>query len=232
VHYPIARAGNIGLPVPGVEVKLVPVGDRLELRARGASITPGYWRRPDLTAAAFDEEGFYRPGDAALLADPADPVRGLVFDGRIGENFKLGSGTWVNTGALRLAAIAAGAPVIEDAVVAGHDRDEVTLLIFPSLAGCRSLCPHLPPDAPLGRLIADKAVRDALARGLARHNATAGGSSHRIARALLLAAPPSIDNSEITDKGYINQRAVLTNRAALVALLYADPPGDEVIRLR
>src|SRR5216683_249509 len=232
VHYPIARAGNIGLPAPGCEIKLVPHDDKLEIRVRGANVSPGYWQRPDLTAEAFDADGFYRPGDAARLADPADPARGIVFDGRIGENFKLGSGTWVSTGALRIAVIAAGAPVIEDAVIAGHDRDEIALLIFPSLAGCRGLCSHMPVDAPLKMLIAESAVREALSAGLARHNAQAGGSSHRIARALLLDRPASIDQGEITDKGYLNQRAVLANRAALVERLYADPPDAEVIRLR
>ena len=229
VHYPIERAGNIGLPAPGCEIKLVPFGDKLEIRVRGPNITPGYWKRPDLTAEAFDAEGFYRPGDAARLVDPQDPVRGIVFDGRIGENFKLSSGTWVSTGALRVALIAACAPVIEDAVIAGHDRDEIGLLVFPSLAGCRGLCASLPRDAPLAALVAERAVRDALAAALARYNATAGGSSHRVARALLLAAPPSIDKGEITDKGYINQRAVLTHRAALVERLYADPPPPEVV---
>ena len=232
VHYPIARAGNIGLPAPGCEIKLVPHDDKLEIRVRGANVSPGYWQRPDLTAEAFDADGFYRPGDAARLADPADPARGIVFDGRIGENFKLGSGTWVSTGALRIAVIAAGAPVIEDAVIAGHNRDEIALLIFPSLAGCRGLCSHMPVDAPLKMLIAESAVREALSAGLARHNAQAGGSSHRIARALLLDRPASIDQGEITDKGYLNQRAVLANRAALVERLYADPPDAEVIRLR
>jgi feruloyl-CoA synthase len=232
VHYPIARAGNIGLPAPGSEIKLVPHDDKLEIRVRGPNVSPGYWKRPDLTAEAFDADGFYRPGDAARLADPAEPVRGIVFDGRIGENFKLGSGTWVTTGALRIAVIAAGAPVIEDAVIAGHDRDEVTLLVFPSLAGCRGLCPHLPADAPLKALIAERVVRDALARGLERHNAQAGGSSQRIARLLLLDAPASIDKGEITDKGYLNQRAVLANRAALVERLYADAPDAEVICFR
>jgi len=232
VHYPIARAGNIGLPAPGSEIKLVPHDDKLEIRVRGANVSPGYWKRPDLTAEAFDADGFYRPGDAARLADPAEPVRGIVFDGRIGENFKLGSGTWVTTGALRIAVIAAGAPVIEDAVIAGHYRDEVTLLVFPSLAGCRSLCTHLPADAPLKALIAERAVCDALARGLERHNAQAGGSSQRIARALLLDTPASIDKGEITDKGYLNQRAVLANRAALVERLYADTPDAAVICLR
>jgi len=232
VHYPIARAGNIGLPAAGCEIKLVPHDDRLEIRVRGPNVSPGYWKRPDLTAEAYDADGFYRPGDAARLADPDDPARGIVFDGRIGENFKLGSGTWVSTGALRIAVIAAGAPVIEDAVIAGHDRDEITLLVFPSLAGCRGLCSHIPADAPLTALIAESAVREALAAGLARHNAQAGGSSQRIARALVIDKPASIDQGEITDKGYLNQRAVLANRAALVERLYADPPDAEVIRLR
>jgi len=231
VHYAIERAGNIGLPAPGTEAKLVPQGDKLELRVRGPNITPGYWKRPDLTREAFDEEGFYRPGDAARLADPAEPARGILFDGRIGENFKLTSGTWVSVGSLRVALIAACAPVIEDCVICGHDRDAIAILVFPSLAGCRGLCPDLPADAPLSALIAAPTVRDALAASLARHNASAGGSSQRVAAALLMADPPSIDKGEITDKGYINQRAVLTNRAHLVERLYADPPPPEVIRL-
>jgi feruloyl-CoA synthase len=232
VHYPIERAGNIGLPAPGCEIKLVPQGDKTEIRVRGPNVTPGYWRRTDLTRDAFDEEGFYRPGDAVRLADPADPARGIVFDGRLGENFKLSSGTWVTVGALRVAVIAAGAPVIEDAVVTGHDRDEIGVLVFPSLAGCRALCPHLPADAPLAALIAESKVRDAVAAGLARHNAGAGGSSHRVARALLTERPPSIDKGEITDKGYINQRAVLANRAWLVERLHAPSPAPDVICLR
>jgi feruloyl-CoA synthase len=229
VHYPMTGLGNIGVPIPGCEVKLVPEGDKLEVRVRGPNITPGYWRRPDLTAAAFDDEKFYRPGDAMRLADPDDANRGLVFDGRIGENFKLSTGTWVAAGALRVAAIAAAAPVIEDAVVTGHDRDEIGLLVFASLAGCRSLCPHLPKDAPLAQIVGDEAVCSALRAGLARHNASAGGSSQRILRALILATPPSIDRGEITDKGYINQRAVLTHRAADVNALYAVPSAAPVI---
>jgi feruloyl-CoA synthase len=231
VHYPMERAGNVGLPLPGVEVKLVPAGDRLEIRVRGPNITPGYWKRPDLTALAFDEEGFYRPGDAMRLADPADAAQGLVFDGRIAENFKLSTGTWVSVGALRVALIAAGAPVIEDAVITGHDRDEIGLLVFPSLAGCRGLCPHVPANAPLSELIAAPPVRAALAAGLARHNAGAGGSSQRIARALLMSEPPSIDRGEITDKGYLNQRAVLTSRAALVEALHGAAPPEAAIVL-
>jgi feruloyl-CoA synthase len=231
VHYAIERAGNIGVPAPGTEAKLVPHGDKLEIRVRGPNITPGYWKRPDLTREAFDEEGFYRPGDAARLADRREPARGIVFDGRIGENFKLTTGTWVSVGALRVALIAACAPVIEDCVICGHDRDSVAILVFPSLAGCRGLCPSLPAGAPLAALVAAPAVRDALAAALARHNAGAGGSAQRVVAALLMAEPPSIDKGEITDKGYINQRAVLTKRADLVERLYANPPPPEVSRL-
>jgi feruloyl-CoA synthase len=231
VHYPIERAGNIGVPAPGTEAKLVPHGDKLELRVRGPNITPGYWKRPDLTREAFDAEGFYRPGDAARLADPREPARGILFDGRIGENFKLGSGTWVSVGSLRVSLIAACAPVIEDCVICGHDRDAVAILVFASLAGCRGLCAHLAADAPLAALVAEPAVRGALASALERHNAGAGGSTQRIAAALLMAEPPLIDRGEITDKGYINQRAVLRERAHLVERLYAEPPAPEVIRV-
>jgi len=226
---PRAKPAEATAARPGTEAKLVPQGDKLELRVRGPNITPGYWKRPDLTREAFDEEGFYRPGDAARLADPAEPARGILFDGRIGENFKLTSGTWVSVGSLRVALIAACAPVIEDCVICGHDRDAIAILVFPSLAGCRGLCPDLPADAPLSALIAAPTVRDALAASLARHNASAGGSSQRVAAALLMADPPSIDKGEITDKGYINQRAVLTNRAHLVERLYADPPPPAVV---
>ena len=230
VHYPIEGVGNVGNPAPGCEIKLVLSGDRLEVRVRGPQVTPGYWKQPELTAAAFDEEGFYRPSDAMRLADPADPARGLIFDGRIAENFKLSTGTWVGVGELRVAAIAACGPAMEDGVITGENRDEIGLLIFPSLAGCRSLCPDLPLDVPLARLIADPRVRASIADGLKRHNATAGGSARHIARALLMAEPPSIDSSEITDKGYLNQRACLVRRAKLVEALYRDPPPPEVIR--
>ena len=201
----------------------------MEVRVRGANVTPGYFKRPELTKSAFDEEGFYCPGDAMKLEEPENPARGLVFDGRIAENFKLSTGVWVGVGALRVAAIAACAPVMEDGVLTGHNHDEAGLLVFPSLAGCRGLCPHLPKDAPLAVLVREPAVRAALAEGLRRLNAGAGGSSHRIARALLLSEPPSIDRGEITDKGYLNQRACLTHRAQLVERLHSDPPAPEVI---
>jgi feruloyl-CoA synthase len=228
-HYPLRAAGNVGVPTPGTEIKLVPSGDRIEVRVRGPNITPGYFKRPDLTRALFDAEGFYCPGDAMRLENAGDPARGLVFDGRIGENFKLTTGTWVGVGALRVAAIAACGPVMEDGVLTGHDRDEVGLLVFPSLAGCRSLCPHLPKDAPLSALIAEPAVRTALAQGLARLNAASTHSSTRIARAMLMSDPPSIDKGEITDKGYLNQRACLTHRKALEERLHADPPPPDAI---
>ena len=229
VHFAIDRPGNIGVPGPGMEVKLAPVGDRLEIRVKGPNVTPGYFRAPDLTAKAFDEEGWLRTGDAVRLADPANPASGLLFDGRTAENFKLSSGTWVNVGTLRPAVIAAGAPVIEDAVITGHDRDAIGLLIFPSLAGLRGLCPDAGGEAKLEELVARPAVRRALIDGLAQHNALAKGSSMRVARCLILTEPPSIDANEITDKGYLNQRAVLTKRAALVERLHAEPAGADVI---
>ncbi|HEX7927388.1 MAG TPA: feruloyl-CoA synthase, partial [bacterium] len=153
VHYPIDRAGVVGLPVPGVEVKLVPNGDKLEMRVRGPNVTPGYWKSPELTKAAFDADGFYCIGDAGRFVDPENPALGLEFDGRIAEDFKLTTGTWVHVGALRVRAIAAAAPVAQDVVVTGHDRAEIGLLIFPNPAGIRTLCPDLPPDAPLSAMI-------------------------------------------------------------------------------
>jgi feruloyl-CoA synthase len=229
VHFAIDGPGNIGVPGPGMAVKLVPDADKLEIRVKGPNVTPGYFKAPELTAQMFDAGGWLKTGDAVRLADRADPAAGLMFDGRVAENFKLLTGTWVNVGMLRTTVIAAGAPVIEDAVVTGHDRDEIGLLIFPSLAGLRSLCPQLGPEVGLPDLVGQSAVRAALAGRLGRHNAQAGGSSERIARCLLLTEPPSIDANEITDKGYLNQRAVLLRRAALVERLYADPPHPDVI---
>jgi len=229
VHYAIERPGNIGVPGPGMAVKLAPVGDKLEIRVKGPNVTPGYFKAPELTAKAFDAEGWLMTGDAVRLAEPDNPAAGLLFDGRTAENFKLTSGTWVNVGMLRTAVIAAGAPVIEDAVVTGHDRDEIGLLIFPSLSGLRGLCPELGAEAKLGDLITSPAVRRALVEGLSRHNRTAQGSSMRIARCLLLTEPPSIDASEITDKGYLNQRAVLAKRAGLVERLHTAAADPEVI---
>jgi feruloyl-CoA synthase len=231
VYYEIERAGVIGLPAPGVELKLVPNENKLELRVRGPNVTPGYWKRPDLTQAAFDEEGFYRIGDAGRFADPDDPVKGIEFDGRIAEDFKLMSGIWVHVGAIRLKALAALAPLAQDVVVTGHDREAVGFLVFANPAGCRGLCPGLPPDAPLEQVLADPRVVGHVRAGLAKLKEEGGGSSTYAARALLMAEPPSIDANEITDKGYINQRAVLSRRAALVERLYAEPPDAAVIAI-
>ncbi|HEY3570717.1 MAG TPA: feruloyl-CoA synthase [Thermoanaerobaculia bacterium] len=229
IHFPIERAGVIGLPVPGTEIKLAPVGNKLEIRVQGPNVTPGYWRRPELKAEMFDEDGFLRTGDAVRLADPDDPSQGIVFDGRLAENFKLMSGTWVHVGELRLEVIAACAPVVQDVVITGHDREEVGLLVFPNPAGCRSLCGG-PEEAPLAELIGRPEVRDRLREGLTAHNAAHPANSRRIARVLLLADPPSIQTGEITDKGYVNQRAVLDRRAALVERLYGEV-DDELIVL-
>ena len=231
VHFAIDRPGNIGVPGPGIEVKLVPDGDKHEIRVKGPNVMPGYFKDAQLTQAAFDGEGWLKTGDGVRLADPTDPTRGLLFDGRTAENFKLSSGTWVNVGMLRTAVIAAGAPVIEDAVLTGHDRDTPGLLIFPSLAGMRALCPQLGSRATIADLIGHPAVRAALVRGLQRHNSLSTGSSTRIGRCLLLAEPPSIDANEITDKGYLNQRAVLARRAACVERLHAEVPGPEIIEI-
>jgi feruloyl-CoA synthase len=226
VHYPLDRAGNIGLPAPGCELKLAPTLGKLEMRVRGPNVTPGYFKA-SAVAGAFDEEGFYRTGDAGRLADPADPSRGVIFDGRLTENFKLSSGTWVSVGELRVAIVTAGAPVVQDAVLTGHDRDWVGALIFPSAAGCARVAGE--SARPLAELLRDAEVRRHLAGALAAHNRQSAGASRRVARALLLEEPPSIDAGEITDKGYINQRAVLDRRAAAVARLHEGAPDDDII---
>ena len=222
------RAGVIGTPAPGVEMKLVPTGNKLEIRVRGPNVTPGYWRRPHLTAAAFDEDGFYRPGDAVRFDDPNDPSKGFVFDGRLAEDFKLMTGTWVTVGLLRVAALAAVSPVLQDAIVAGHDREFVGLLAWPNSAGCKSF---IGADAPekLADLVAHRDVRRHIERALTQFNARQTGRSHRVGRVLLLHEPPSIDANEITDKGYINQRLALERRAASVERLFAVKPDPEVI---
>jgi feruloyl-CoA synthase len=225
VHWPIRRAGVIGLPAPGTSIKLAPVLGKLELRVKGPNVTPGYHGRPDLTASAFDEEGYYRTGDAGKLVDPDDPAQGIAFDGRIAEDFKLASGTWVHAGVVRTEAVAAGAPAVLDAVVAGLDREEIGLLLFPSPLACAGLFPGV-PVADLGRR---PEVRAFLEDAYRRHNAAHPQSSRRVGRLMVLADPPSIDADEITDKGYINQRAVLDRRAALVERLYADGDPDVIV---
>jgi feruloyl-CoA synthase len=210
-----ARAGSVGLPVDGVEMKLAPVAGKLEVRFRGPSITPGYWRQPELTRAAFDEEGFYRTGDAMRFVDPADPKQGFEFDGRTTEDFKLTTGTWVSVGPLRAKINSACSPLVQDVVITGHDRDKLGALVFPNVVVCRDL-----RAAELRARL--QPVFDRLAR-------ESTGSSTRIARAMLMEQPPTIDASEVTDKGSINQRAVLKNRAALVEKLYGEPPDQNII---
>ena len=213
-HFRLERAGNIGVPAPGVELKLVPSGAKLEVRVAGPHVFAGYL---DGRGDAFDDDGFYRIGDAMRLADPDDPSAGLVFDGRVAENFKLSSGTWVSVGTLRTAVLEACSPALADVVVCGHGRASVGVLAWPSPAGV----------ARLGA-----ALRDHLITTLARFNDSGRGSASRITRALLLDEPPQPDAGEITDKGYVNQRAVLDRRHADVDRLFSDPPDATVIVLR
>ena len=229
VYWPIKKAGVIGLPIPGTEIKLVPNEDKLEVRVRGPNIMPGYWKQEELTKEVFDEDGFYCIGDAARYEDPLDPRKGIVFDGRVSENFKLSTGTWVSVGNLRTTVVAAADNVIQDAVIAGHDRDEIGILVFPNIVGCRALCPDLEAEAPLDEVIEQPSVRQALVEGLQSHNINNPGSSTRIMRALIMTEPPNIDANEITDKGYMNQRAVLSRRAGMVEILFADTGGNIVI---
>ena len=214
------KSAHIGLPAPGVELKLVPSGDKREVRYRGPNVTPGYWRAPEQTAEHFDDEGFYCSGDAAKPMDPARPELGFMFDGRIAEDFKLSTGTFVSVGPLRAKIIAAGDPLVQDVVVAGIDRDDIGILLFPRPDACRAFA-SAPADAAIGTVLADVRVREFFQRLVDMLWATGTGSATRVARALVLVEPPSIDRGEITDKGSINQRAVLGQRAADVDRLYA-----------
>jgi feruloyl-CoA synthase len=225
-----SRSGHVGLPVSGNDAKLVPSNGKLEVRARGPNVTPGYWRQPELTAAAFDEEGFYKLGDAIKPSDPNDFDAGFDFDGRIAEDFKLASGTWVSVGPLRARFIATCAPLVRDVVIAGINRDEVSALVILDLDGCRLINPTLPLD-DLAATAADPLIRDAFRERFTRFLATSTGSSTRIPRAILLDTPLSIDRGEVTDKGSINQRAVLDTRAALIEALYSQTPPQDVITL-
>jgi feruloyl-CoA synthase len=216
VHWAIDRAGCIGAPLPGVELKFLPSGDKLEMRVRGPNVFPAYRDAPQLSAQAFDEGGYYLIGDAGRLVDPAEPSRGVAFDGRVAEDFKLMSGTWVSVGTLRVRAVAALSPLATDVVVTGHDQEEVGLLVFPSPAA-KALDPT------------ERAAR--VQAALAALRAEGGGSSQSPTRALLLAEPPNADAGGITDKGYINQRAVLARRAGQVQALYSGTPHPDLIRL-
>ncbi|OCK55805.1 AMP-binding protein [Bradyrhizobium sp. LMTR 3] len=228
-YWDTERVGLIGLPFPGVELKMVPCGSKYELRLRGINVTPGYFGQPELTKKMFDEEGFYCIGDAGVFVDESDPLQGIIFAGRVVEDFKLTTGTFVHVGSLRTDAIAAATPVVHDALVTGQDRPFIGLLAWPNLHACRQIVGN--PDATFEQVVKHPQVIACLKRGLEAHNASATGSSMRIGRAMLMAEPPSIDGNELTDKGYINQRAGLERRAAMVERLYADKPGDDVIIL-
>jgi feruloyl-CoA synthase len=230
-HFPLEKPGNIGVPLPGTQIKLAPVGAKLELRVKGPNVTPGYLGRPDLTAAAFDEQGFYRTGDAGALVDPDDGSRGVVFAGRIAEEFKLTTGVWVAAGSVRTEALAAVDGLLQDAAVSGHDRDYLGLLAWVNAGAARRIVPSSVDAGDPAAVASCDAVVEAVRRGLASYNARAGGSSARIARVLLLTEPPSLDAGEITDKGYINQRAVLDRRAGDVERLYELKPAPGVIEI-
>jgi feruloyl-CoA synthase len=229
-HFDIDRAGPIGVPVPGVELKLVPTARSFELRVRGPNVTPGYWKCPDLTAAAFDPEGFYKPGDAVRFVDPADPNKGVEFDGRLTEDFKLMTGTWVHVGKVRLSALAATSPAIQDAIIAGENRAFVGMLAWLNAAGCQTI---VGAGEPIGHaeLARHPLVREHVRRTITQLNAQHSESSARIARVLLLPDLPSIDANEITDKGYINQRLALEHRRTFVERLFAGHLDQDVIVL-
>jgi feruloyl-CoA synthase len=220
VHWLTDRVGLIGLPIPGLTLKLVPNGGKLEVRIKGPTVTTGYVGDPEKTAAAFDEEGFYRLGDAARFVDPDDPAQGLVFDGRVTEDFKLDSGTWVSVGTLRPDLIAACSPLIQDAVICGQDKPYVGAMLWPSAAG-----------AALAAEKGGAALAGELEQRIAAFNRGSGGSSRRIGAFAVLTTPPSLDAGEITDKGYVNQRAAQAHRAETVAALFATPHGEGVTRL-
>ncbi|MBC7203369.1 MAG: feruloyl-CoA synthase [Pusillimonas sp.] len=228
-HFQADRSGVIGLPASGVTLKLVPGGDKLEVRVKGPVVTPGYFKQADVTQAAFDEEGYYKIGDAVRFADPQRPEAGLIFDGRVSEDFKLTTGTWVSVGNVRLEGLEYLAPVAQDIVVTGHDRDEVGFLVFPNFAACRQVA-GLGENAPVDEVIAHPKVLEVVQKGLTRLKKAHPASSTHAGRALLLDSPPSVDDGEITDKGYINQRAVLQRREMKVEALYETQPGAQVIR--
>ncbi|HEY1613494.1 MAG TPA: AMP-binding protein [Rhizomicrobium sp.] len=229
VHWMTERVGLIGLPLPGITLKLVPNGSKLEVRVKGPMVTPGYLARPDLTQTAFDDEDFYGLGDAAKFVDEGDPTKGLAFDGRVAEDFKLVSGTWVSVGTLRAQMVGAASPLVQDCVVCGQDRDFVALLVWVNLAAARDLCGDA-QGAP-GELVGSPKVKAFLQQRVGAHNAGRPGTSSQIRRVLVMLEPPSVDGHEITDKGYINQHAVLERRRELVWRLYEAPMPHDVIEI-
>ena len=230
VHWLTERVGLIGLPLPGITIKLVPNGTKLEVRVKGPTVTPGYLHRPDLTKAAFDEEDFYSLGDAGKFLDDEHPEYGMVFDGRVTEDFKLDSGTWVSVGTLRAQAVAAASPLIQDCVVCGQDKPYVALLAWPNIAAAKEIAADTHRTTP-DEVVNSPKVRAFVKERFAAHNKNARGSSNKVKRVLLMTEPPSVDGHEITDKGYINQRATMERRKKLVDLLYTATPPDDVIEI-
>jgi feruloyl-CoA synthase len=226
-YWPCERSDVVGLPGPGVEIKLVPLGEKYEMRVRGPGTTPGYLNDQDKTRDSFDEEGFFKMGDAVRFADPTDPSAGLCFAGRVAEEFKLITGTWVSAGTLRAHAVTATSPYVRDVVVCGINENFVGLLIWPNLRNCARLARTDKPD----EIIESSAVREAIAAGLRSHNESNRGSSRFIRRFLLLAEPPDQGAHEITDKGYVNQGAVQERRANDVARLFTDSPDEAIVEL-
>ncbi|GAB5508451.1 MAG: feruloyl-CoA synthase [Rhizobiaceae bacterium] len=229
--WPVDRPGEVGLPAPGLELKLVPNEGKLELRLKGPNVTPGYWRQPDKTAESFDDEGFYKIGDALKFVDPDEPRRGLLFDGRVAEDFKLSTGTWVNMSSVRGSIISAFAPYVRDAVLTGLDRGHIGAMLFLDADAARKMVPEL-AQASEAELAANPALRAEFQGRLDALASTSTGSSNRVARIVVLDRPPSIDLNEVTDKGSINQRAVMAARAELVEDLYAEPSPPHVLVAR
>ena len=225
VHWVVDRVGLIGLPLPGMTLKLVPNGSKLEVRVKGPSVMPGYHNMPEKNAEAFDEEGYYKLGDAAVMVDENDPNKGIIFDGRVGEDFKLSTGTWVSVGTLRPDLVAACSPLVFDAVLTGQDKDFAGAMFWPSQATFESYVKQAEGDTQNAFI----RLLNELTEKVRAFNATEKGSSRRIKRFLVMTEPPSIDAGEITDKGYVNQRAVIDWRSDLVASLYSDPPGFGVV---
>jgi len=205
------------LPVPGMEIKMIPAGNKMELRVKGPNVTPGYLKRDDLTKKAFDEEGFYIIGDAGRLVDANDPSRGIDFDGRVVENFKMLTGTWVDVGSLRLAVVNSCAPLLQDGLVTGHDKNYLGFLAWPNIEACKKF---LGKELEIKEIINHPLLREEIKKNIILHNKNFPGSSTKIKKLILMDTPPSFDNNEITDKGYVNQSSALVARDNLVNKLY------------
>jgi len=225
-YFKLDKPGNIGLPIPGMEIKMVPVGNKMELRVKGPNVTPGYLKRDDLTKKAFDEDGFYLIGDAGRLVDPSDPSRGIDFDGRVVENFKLLTGTWVDVGSLRLAVVNSCAPLFQDGLVTGHDKNYVGFLAWPNMEACKKF---IGQEIETHKILEHPLLKEEIKKKIILHNKNFPGSSTKIKKLILMSTPPSFDNNEITDKGYVNQSSALAARENLVNKLYDDSSNDEEV---